>query len=357
MIPRTAQQAHGRRILDAFLAAGAVEVAPDILLPAETLLDLYGEDIRARAYVTTDPVRGEVMLRPDFTVPVVQMHMAGGAEPARYCYLGEVFRKQDQGDTRPDHPRDNEYLQAGFELFSRDPDADAELFALFHGILAPLNLDATMGDMDLLLDAVAGLPLSDARRAALAHHIWRPARFERMLDRFSHPAAPRQFAVNGAPWTGQRSRDEMHARIARLQADAHEPVLPAIWRERLHRLFSIAGPAPGALDELRVLAEHMPAIAEAVDRLAARIAAIAARGIDPARVRFDASHGRRTMEYYDGMTFSFTSAANPDWPPVASGGRYDALTAVLGQGAGGGQGRAIPAVGGIIRPGLVAALC
>ena len=78
-------------------------------------------------------------------------------------------------------------------------------------------------------------------------------------------------------------------------------------------------------------------------------------------VRFDASHGRRTMEYYDGMTFSFTSAANPDWPPVASGGRYDALTAVLGQGAGGGQapgqGRGIPAVGGIIRPGLVAALC
>ena len=39
-----------------------------------------------------------------------------------------------------------------------------------------------------------------------------------------------------------------------------------------------------------------------------------------------------------------------DWPPVASGGRYDALTAVLGQGA------AIPAVGGIIRPGLVAEL-
>ena len=134
MIPRTAQHAHGRRILDAFLAAGAVEVAPDILLPADTLLDLYGEDIRARAYLTTDPIRGEVALRPDFTVPVVEMHMAQGAEPARYCYLGEVFRKQDHGDTRPAHPRDNEYLQAGFELFSRDPDADAEVFALFHGL-------------------------------------------------------------------------------------------------------------------------------------------------------------------------------------------------------------------------------
>ena len=39
-----------------------------------------------------------------------------------------------------------------------------------------------------------------------------------------------------------------------------------------------------------------------------------------------------------------------DLPPVASGGRYDALTAVLGQGA------SIPAVGGVIRPGLVARL-
>ena len=89
---KRAKQAIGQQILAAFRAAGAVEVAPDILLEAETLLDLYGEDIRARAYVTQDPIRGEMMLRPDFTVPVVQMHMRNGAEPALYCYLGEVFR-------------------------------------------------------------------------------------------------------------------------------------------------------------------------------------------------------------------------------------------------------------------------
>ena len=50
------------------------------------------------------------------------------------------------------------------------------------------------------------------------------------------------------------------------------------------------------------------------------------------------------------MTFSFTAEGRADWPPVATGGRYDALTKVLG------QGEAIPAVGGIIRPGLVAEL-
>ncbi|WP_397246356.1 ATP phosphoribosyltransferase regulatory subunit [Paracoccus mutanolyticus] len=147
--------------------------------------------MRARAYVTQDPIRGEMMLRPDFTVPVVQMHMRNGAEPARYCYLGEVFRKQDHGDTRPEHPRDNEYLQAGFELFARDPDADAEVFALFHSILKPLDLQATMGDMDLLMDAVRALPLSGARRAALLHHIWRPKRFAKALARFAAPSASR----------------------------------------------------------------------------------------------------------------------------------------------------------------------
>ena len=88
------------RIRAAFEAAGAVPVETDILQPAETLLDLYGEDIRARAYVTSDPVRGELMLRPDFTVPVVQMHMANGADPARYTYAGEVFRKQEAGSAR-----------------------------------------------------------------------------------------------------------------------------------------------------------------------------------------------------------------------------------------------------------------
>lgn len=350
MTPKTAKLRVGQRLLAAFRDAGAVEVSPDILLPAGALLDLYGEDIRARAYVTTDPVRGEVMLRPDFTVPLVQLHMAGGAEPARYCYLGEVFRKQDHGEERPAHPRDNEYLQAGFELFSRDPEADAEVFALFHRLLAPLDLTPVMGDMGLLRDAIDTLPLSAVRRQALLHHIWRPVRFERLLARFSAPGRPRAFAASDAPWTGLRSRAEMEARLSRLATDAAEAPLPAAYGEALHRLFLTAGPAPQALAALRTVDDALPGIAPAVERLAARLDRIAAAGVPLDGLRFDASHGRGTMEYYDGMTFSFLAPDCPDWPPVASGGRYDLLTAQLGQGS------AIPAVGGIIRPGLVAEL-
>ncbi|OOY16552.1 ATP phosphoribosyltransferase regulatory subunit [Thioclava sp. DLFJ4-1] len=352
MADKAQARTQASRLLGQFLAAGAVEVTPDILQPAEALLDLYGEDIRARAYVTADPLRGEMMLRPDFTVPVVQEHMANGAEPARYAYAGEVFRRQDhRGPARA-----NEYFQAGFEIFDRaDPEAaDAEVFALFAGLLAKLNLSATIGDMGLLRAAVDGLDTLPERKAALARHIWRPKRFQHLLARYSGqvevPKARADLLTgqrSGAPWIGLRSREEMEARIATLAADAAAAPIP-----------TDAVAAMGKLAELRCAADQAPAalralgieaIEPAIARLEKRLDALATRGIDLAAITFDASHGRSTMEYYDGFVFTFT-AADPALPPVASGGRYDALTRQLG------QGREIPAVGGVIRAGLMADL-
>lgn len=353
MIDKSTRQAVGQRILTQFRDAGAVEVAPDILQPAETLLDLYGEDIRARAYVTHDPIRGEMMMRPDFTVPVVQMHMANGAEPARYCYLGEVFRKQDHGDIRPEHPRENEYLQAGYELFARDDSADAEVFLLFSRILSPYGLTARMGDMRLMLDAIRALPLSQVRRDTLLHYIWSPMRFRSYLERFSAPPRSRDFAPATGPWTGLRSPTEMQTRIDRLARPADAP-LASEWSEGIRRLLNISAPAPQAMEELRRLACDMPEIGEAVGLVARRFELIAACGHDLGQIHFDPTHGRQAMEYYDGVTFSFTAPGHDDWPPVATGGRYDALARVLGQGQE--PPRAIPAVGGIIRPGLIAEL-
>ncbi|RMD48341.1 MAG: hypothetical protein D6832_04140, partial [Alphaproteobacteria bacterium] len=141
---RAAERIEAERLLAEFLAAGAERVEADVLQPAAELLDLYGEDIRARAYVTHDPVAGEVMLRPDFTVPVVRMHMAGGAEPARYAYAGPVFRRQLGASHRA-----REYWQVGFELFdgADRARADAEVFALFSRTLAPLGLTPVIGDI------------------------------------------------------------------------------------------------------------------------------------------------------------------------------------------------------------------
>ena len=70
--------------------------------------------------------------------------------------------------------------------------------------------------------------------------------------------------------------------------------------------------------------------------------------IDVDALPFETSYGRTSMEYYDGFVFGFSSNAGLNIPPVATGGRYDALTVVLGNGTG------VPAVGGVIRPDLVA---
>lgn len=358
---KPAIRAEAERLFAAFQAAGALPVDCDLLLPAETLLDLYGEDIRARAYTTTDPLQGEMMLRPDFTVPVVQAHMAHGADPARYCYMGEVFRKQDHLG-----PRASEYLQVGFEVFDRSaPEAaDAEVFALFSQMLTGLGLRAVTGDIGILMAAVRGLDTTERRRAALLRHIWRPKRFRALLDRFAGRSAmpagraqlleklaggsPEALVAAAGSFVGLRGPEEIAARAAALIEDADAAPIKAPEAALLYDLLGLQAPAKAALSHLRGITPMLPAIAPAVDRFAARLDALTERGINVETLAFEASLGRTSMEYYDGFVFSFHGPEAE--PPIASGGRYDALTAVLG------QGRSIPAVGGIIRPHLVAAL-
>lgn len=358
MLPRTDLIAESARLRGWFEAAGASPVEAAILQPAETLLDLYGEDIRARAYVTADPLRGELMLRPDFTVPVVLDHMANGADPARYTYSGEVFRKQENDQTRP-----NEYFQVGFEVFDRDnPEAaDAEVFALVSGALQGLPVRPATGDVGILTAAINGLNLSSDRRGALMRHLWRPRRFRALIDRFAgrkpdpaqrlallaRVAAGEDVVAGAGTPIGLRSPAEVRARIDRLVADARQPVLSAGEVDLLDQVTGLKDTAAAALEMLHDIAVDMPALSEAVGRLGRRLDAMAARGIAVDSLPFEASFGRTTLEYYDGFVFGFTAPGRPDLPPVATGGRYDALTRVLG------KGRSIPAVGGMIRPDVV----
>ncbi len=350
---RAAIRAEAARLRALFEDAGALPLETPILQPADTLLDLYGEDIRARAYVTQDPLRGEQMLRPDFTVPVVQMHMAEGAEPARYTYAGEVFRRQEDDDGRP-----NEYLQVGFEIFDRanPAEADAEVFWRISEALAPMKLQATCGDIGILMAALRGLNTTEKRRAALLRHVWRPRRFRALLDRYAGRAriSPGRAALlrgetpaRPAPHVGKRTPEEIEARIEILREDAAAQPLEATQVALLDALLAVRETCPYALERLRDIAVDLPAIAPAVDRLAARIDALAARGVDVETLEFEGSYGRTSMEYYDGFVFGFCALGRPDLPPVATGGRYDALTRRLG------RGREIPAVGGVIRPGLL----
>jgi ATP phosphoribosyltransferase regulatory subunit len=285
------------------------------------------------------------------------MHMESRADPARYTYSGKVFRKQDTDETRA-----NEYVQVGYEVFDgQNPaGADAEVFAAIAEGLAGLPVRAATGDIGLLMAAVRGLRTTDARKAALVRHIWRPRRFKSLLNRYGGKlamplsrrallAADDPFAGTG-PGVGLRSRAEVEARIAALRSDE---VTTPIAGEEIALIDAILGlreTATNVLSALRDIAVDMPAIGEAVTQMDARLEAMSGRGVDVAALEFEGSYGRTSLEYYDGFVFGFYAIDRPDLPPVATGGRYDALTAQLG------QGRAVPAVGGVIRPDLALGL-
>jgi len=337
-----------------FEEAGATVAETSLLQPAEVLLDLYGEDIRARAYVTSDSLLGEQMLRPDFTVPVVQMHMEHGAEPARYTYSGEVFRRQEEHSARS-----NENTQVGYEVFDRENPAaaDAEVFGLVQAAIGHLNVRANTGDIGLLMAAVQGLDTTEARKAALKRHIWRPRRFRALLDRYSGrvpvPASREALLAqdeplqSGVPYIGLRTPAEVAARIEALREDAGAMPISTAQVELLDALLDVRETLPFALEQLRDIAVDMPAITDAVFSLRDRIDALDAKGIDVGAIGFEGSYGRTNMEYYDGFVFEFHGETRHDLPAVATGGRYDALTRVLG------GGNEIPAVGAIIRPEVV----
>ncbi len=344
------------RILDVLSGTGAVRVEPECLQPAELLLDLYGEDIRARAFVTRDD-RSELMLRPDFTVPIANLHQSSEEGEARYVYCGPVWRRQD-GSGRP-----REYLQAGIEVFGAfDAEAaDAEVFALVAAALDGAPVDFVIGDMGLILAAIDGLATSVARKAALRRHVWRPERFRALVRRYgldhaaitlrraslidaaSDSSLPALISAAG-PVIGQRSIEEIEARVDRLALEARTPPLDPAEVASLSSLFEVRGPCAEVASRLEELANRVPALQEAVAQFRRRLEALRARGVEVDTLTFEAEFGRTTLEYYDGFVFGAFATGRPDLPAIASGGRYDALTRAL-HGP-----RGAPAVGGIIRP-------
>src|SRR5580698_4447135 len=109
-----------------YARAGYAQIEPPVLQPAEPFLDLSGEDIRRRMFLTTDPDGRELCLRPDLTIPVSRAYLQSPAagKPTGFCYQGAVFRHREG--------RTAEFVQAGVESFGRRDiaAADAEMLAL-----------------------------------------------------------------------------------------------------------------------------------------------------------------------------------------------------------------------------------
>src|ERR1039457_1649435 len=306
--------ARAEALVASYERAGYARIAPAILQPAEPFLDLSGEDIRKRMYLTTAPGGGEFCLRPDLIIPVSRDYLASplAGKPAGFCYLGPVFRHRSDASA--------EFLQAGIESFGR-PDqaaADAEMLSLGLEATAHYGLnepDIQIGDVALFAGLIAGLDLPPAWKRRLVKDFNRKSNLAQDLDRL----------VLG----GNNSRPEYQGVLAALAGSD-----PKGAHALITDLLSIAADPDEAAAERRALASEgkmTQALSPAIDLFESRTGFLAARGIDLQRVRFSTAFGRG-FDYYTGFVFELTDPARTGDPLVA-GGRYDGLFTRLGSAA------------------------
>ncbi len=348
-------------LVASYMRAGYARLDPPVLQPAEPFLDLSGEDIRRRMFLTDDPDGRELCLRPDLTIPVsrdyLQSDTAGKA--ASFCYLGMVFRHREGAPS--------EFLQAGIESFGRSDKtaADAEMLALGleattqYGITAP---QIRMGDVGLFAAFIAALDLAPAWKRRLIKDFNRKASLAHDLDQLTlaaangskeyqgvlaalagsdpkgaHALVTDLLSIAGIATVGGRSVAEIADRFLE-QAALNAPTrLPRQTRALIERFLSIKGDPDEAASELRALASDAKLSLEgALDLFETRTGFLAARGVDVGAMKFSTAFGRG-IDYYTGFVFELHDPRSNH--ALVAGGRYDGLLTRLGARA------PIPAVG------------
>lgn len=339
------------------VAAGFAPADVPLLQPVEPFLDLSGEDIRRRLFITADEQGEELCLRPEFTIPAALAYLKGGiiGRKVEQVFLGPVFRHR-AGES-------GEFTQLGLESIGRQ-DREAAEVDVFATALKAVALGApsqrlttTIGDLALFSRLMDMLSLSPAtiRRLTLALGEGRlPALLDaeqngttkkstsRGLERYAgvlealkgaDPAEAKAFvkdllSIAGIAATGGRSTADIAARFLE-QAQAESQGLGAEAAGILRRFLAITGEPDDVVTALRALArEEGLDLAEAIDRFELRISLMEARGIDLATITASAGFARN-LNYYSGFVFDLRGSANPALP-MAAGGRYDALFARLG---------------------------
>jgi len=353
----------GARALARLTAAGFVRIEPPALQPASVFLDMSGEEIRGRLYLTSGAEGEELCLRPDYTIPVCLAYLASpdaGGE-AQYSYLGSVFRARAG--------QSGEALQSGLESYGRaDVEAaDAEIFGLAMeageaagaGVLAVRLGDASLFDAalhaldlpevwfrrlrrgiaqgrspDVILNETAGAT-AGAQSGVLA-----------ALERADHAGAKALvedlLAIAGIASVGGRSAGEIADRFLNQAALRAGSTVSEEKRAVLRKFLSVTGDPDSASRQLRALAaEAKLDIGAALDSFDQRTGFLAARGMAVERYAFSAGFVR-DLDYYTGFVFEAADPKRADGRPAIGGGRYDRLARRLG------AAKDIPAVGAAI---------
>jgi ATP phosphoribosyltransferase regulatory subunit len=341
-----------QRLLASYMRAGYAPIDPPVLQPAEPFLDLSGEDIRRRMFLTSDPLGRELCLRPDLTIPVSRAYLESSAagKVAGYCYLGVVFRHREGAAT--------EILQAGIESFGRADKAaaDAEMLSLgleattLYGVPAP---EIRIGDVGLFTAFVAALDLAPAwkrrlvkdfnRKWSLAHDLDELAltptngapEYRGVLaalagsdPKAAHHLVTDLLSIAGIAAVGGRSVAEIAERFLEQAALGAGTRLPRETRALIERFLAVRGDPDEAAGELRALAADANlSLSPALDLFETRTGFLAARGVDVGAIHFSTAFGRG-FDYYTGFVFELHDARSKG--PLIAGGRYDGLLTRLG---------------------------
>jgi ATP phosphoribosyltransferase regulatory subunit len=355
--------ARAEALVAAYMRAGYARVTPAVLQPAEAFLDLSGEDVRARMFLTTDAAGTDFCLRPDFTIPVAQAYLASpkSGSAQGFSYLGPVFR--DRGDGR------GEILQAGIESFGRADiaAADAEMLSLGLEATAHFGLsmpDIRIGDVGLFAALVEVLELAPAWKRRLKKDFNRKSNLAQDLDRLTvgtsngsndyqgvlaalagsdpkaaHALVTDLLSIAGITTVGGRTVDEIADRFLEQSALGASASLPKATRALIENFLAVTGNPDDAIAQLRKLAgDARIALSPALNLLETRIGFLAARGVDVGRLKFESAFGRG-MDYYTGFVFEMHDPSARVSGPLVAGGRYDGMMQRLGATT------AIPAVG------------
>lgn len=340
-------------------ARGAEMVDIPVIQPADPFLDMAGEDLRRRIFLTENENGDSLCLRPEFTIPVCRNHIAlNAATPKRYAYLGEVFRQRREGGTG--------FYQAGIEDLgdSREARADArslaDALACVRAVAPDAALEIVLGDQAMFEAVLAALGLPRGWQKKLARTFGNPEQLKSLLAGL---VSPRENGALAQPLAGLVAAGDEAALGALLEGDMREagisPVAGRTPAEIARRLIEKENLASIRLSKKALAAlENFLAIREPLDRaperlrdfaaknridlsaalqaFIARAEAMAASGIDLGSVHYDAAFGR-PLDYYTGLVYEIRAVSNGG--VIVGGGRFDRLLTLLG------AANPIPAVG------------
>ena len=337
-------------LLEEFAARRTSRVNTPVIQPAEPFLDMAGEDLRRRIFMTESETGESLCLRPEFTIPVCLRHIeTATGTPKRYSYLGEVFRQRREGA--------NELYQAAIEdlgdtdIAAADARAVVDATGILQRLLPGRALAVTLGDQQVFEAVVAalGLPLGWQKR--LVQAFGDMAQLDALLESLVHPK----------PMTG------LDARVAGLLATGDEAVLvdyldtvmqetgystnasraPQEIARRLREKLALAATrlpdeSFALLKQFLALKAPLPQASQVLADFAAkaklkldgalsafdkRVAALANAGVDLETVTYGAAFGR-PLDYYTGLVFEVVEAGGES--VLAGGGRFDRLLTLLG---------------------------